>query len=141
MDVNVNYLAVFLAAVASMVVGSVWYLPSVFGKQWMKLTGVKMDKSQPTSKMVMMYGGTFIASLLTAYILAHVTFLSHTFFKDSFMQDALTTAFWLWLGFTAARLYVHDTFEGRKGQLTLLNSGFELVTVLIMALVIGWFGV
>jgi len=53
------------------------------------------------------------------------------------MMDTLQTAFWLWLGFTATRLYVHDTFEERRKKLTILNAGHELVTVMIMALIIG----
>jgi len=54
------------------------------------------------------------------------------------MQDALTVSLWLWLGFTAARFYVHDTFEMRRKKLTLLNAAHELVTVLVMALILGW---
>ena len=139
MSVDINYWAVLLAAVSSMIVGSLWYMPSGFGKAWMRMTGVKMDKMRGTTPgaMAWMYGSVFVASLVTAYILAHVTFLANKFFGDSFLQDALSTAVWLWLGFTAARLYVHDTFEGRRKKLTLLNAGHELVTVLMMALIIG----
>ena len=139
MSVDINYWAVLLAAVSSMVVGSLWYMPAGFGKAWMQMTGVKADKMRGATPgaMAWMYGSVFVASLVTAYILAHVTFLSNKFFGDSFLQDALSTAFWLWLGFTAARLYVHDTFEGRRKKLTLLNAGHEVVTVLVMALIIG----
>ena len=76
MSVEVNYLAVLLAAISSMVVGSLWYMPAGFGKAWMKLTGVKPDRSKMTGgKMAWMYGSVFVCSLLTAYILAHVTLL------------------------------------------------------------------
>jgi len=139
MNVDVNYLAVFLAALSSMVVGSLWYMPGVFGNAWMRMTGVTMDKNKGMSAgaNVWMYGSVFVASLVTAYVLAHVTFLSHRFFGHSLLQDALSTAFWLWLGITAARMYVHDTFEGRRKKLTLLNAAHELVTVLVMAVIIG----
>lgn len=105
------------------------------------MTGVSlkdMRAAREPGRAVWMYGSVFVASLVTAYILAHVTYLANYFFRDSFMSDALTTAFWLWLGFTAARLYVHDTFEMRRKKLTLLNAMHELVTVLVMALIIGW---
>ena len=142
MEVTVNYLAVFLAALSSMVVGSIWYSQSVFGKMWAKLAKIKMDRKPAASEMVVLLGGTFIASLVTAYVLAHVSFLSHSFFKnDSFLQDALATAFWLWLGLTAARIFVHDAFEGRPWKLTLLTVSHELVTLLVMGLIIGWFGI
>jgi hypothetical protein len=138
MNVDINYWAVVLAAVSSMVVGSLWYMPAGFGKAWMRLSGVKPDRSKMTGgTMAWMYGSVFVASLVTAYILAHVTFLANTFFGDSFLSDALQTGFWLWLGFTAARFYVHDTFDMRRKKLTLLNAGHELVTVLVMALIIG----
>lgn len=140
MEVVVNYWAVFLAAASSMAVGSIWYSQSVFGKVWAKLAKVKMDKEQAASQMVILLGGTFIASLITAYVLAHVSYLSHTFFKHDFLQDAVTTAFWLWLGLTAARIFVHDGFEGRPAKLTMLTVSHELVTLLIMGLIIGLFG-
>lgn len=138
MDVQINGWAVLLAALSSMVVGSLWYMPATFGKVWMKYTGIKPNRNEMSSRaMAWMYGTVFVASLLTAYVLAHVTYIANQFFGNSYMSDALQTAFWLWLGFTAARLYTHDLFEGKRKKLTLLNSGHELVTVLIMALIIG----
>lgn len=137
MSVEVNYWAVVLAAVSSMVVGSIWYMPAMFGKAWMQLSKAKMNRKESAGKMAWMYGSVFVASLFTAYILAHVSYLANQFFHNSFFQDAMGTAFWLWLGFTAARIYVHDTFEGRRKKLTLLNAAHELVTVLVMAAIIG----
>lgn len=141
MEVDVNYLAVFLAGVSSMVVGAVWYARSVFGNTWIRLAKVKMNRNMTTIDNVRLFGLTFLASLVTAYVLAHVTYLSNDFFGGSFLSSALTTAFWLWLGFTAARFLTHDLFEGRPGRLTLLTAGNELVTVLVMALIIGAMGV
>ncbi len=141
MEVEINYWAVLLAGLSSMVVGAVWYLPSLFGKEWMKLTGVKADKTMSGAESTRLYGLTLLASLLTAYILAHVAFLSHHFFNNGFLQDTVTTAFWLWLGFSAARFLVHDLFEGRGMKLTAINAGHELLTVLVMAFIIGMMGV
>jgi hypothetical protein len=142
MSVDINYLAVFLAALSSMAVGSLWYMPAAFGNAWMRLSGTKPDRSKMTAgKLTWMYGSVFVASLVTAYVLAHVTFLANKFFGNNFLTDALQTGFWLWLGFTAARIYVHDTFEDRRKKLTLLNSAHELVTILVMALIIGAMGV
>lgn len=140
MDVSVNYLAIFLAAASSMVVGSIWYAQGVFGKTWAKLAKVDMSKDVKGSDMTVLLGLTFLASLVTAYVLAHVAFLSNQFFKNDFIQDALMTAFFLWLGLTAARMYTYDLFEGRPSKLTLLSVGNELTTLLVMALVIGGMG-
>jgi hypothetical protein len=138
MEVQINVWAVLLAALSSMVVGSLWFMPAGFGKLWQKYSGVKPDRSKMTGgQMAWMYGSVFVASLVTAYVLAHVTYVANSFFKSSFLIDALQTAFWLWLGFTAARLYTHDLFEGKRKKLTMLNAAHELVTVLVMAIIIG----
>lgn len=139
MNVEVNYFAVLLAMLSSMVVGSVWYAQSVFGKTWAKLARVDMKNSKASAMKPILV--TMVVSLLTAYVLAHVAYLSHVFFKNSFLQDSLATAFWLWLGLTAARFITHDAFEGRPAKLTLLNCAHELVTLLVMGLVIGLFGI
>lgn len=135
MEVQVNWLAVILATLASMVVGSVWYMPQVFGNTWMKLAKVDPKKANDGGARAIIL--TLFVSLITAYVLAHVAYLSNAFFGHAFLQDALTTAFWVWLGFTAARFTTHDAFEGRPARLTIINIAHELVTLLAMGLVIG----
>ena len=136
MDVEVNYLAVFLAAVSSMVVGSIWYAPKVFGNTWMKLAGLTEGQLKKGGMMPMVWA--FVLSLLTAYVLAHVTFLSNHFFQHSFLHDALSTAFWVWLGFVVTRIMVHNLFELRPAKLNMLALGNEFITIMLMGLVIGF---
>jgi hypothetical protein len=140
MDVQINVWAVILAALSSMVVGSIWYSKGVFGSTWGRLAKVDMSKTPKANEMAVLLGSTLLASAVMAYVLAHVTYLSNTFFQNDFLQDALTTGFWLWLGFVATRLYVHDAFESRRKKLTVLNISHEFVTIMIMALIIGWMG-
>jgi hypothetical protein len=133
--IDINLWAVLLATISSMVVGTIWYAPSVFGNRWQKL--VKLNTKtmgQGAAKAIIV---TFIVSFITAYVLAHVSTLAHAYFQNSFLQDCLTTAFWLWLGLTAARFITHDAFERRPVTLTLLNIAHEFVTIEIMALIIG----
>lgn len=139
--VEVNYVAVLLAALSTMVVGSIWYTPAVFGKAWMKLAKVKPNQKMNTAQTVKLFGLTFVASLVSAYVLAHVAYLANEFFGNTFLQDTLSTAFWLWLGFVVARILTHDLFEGRPGKLTFLNLSHEFVTIMVMALIIGLIGV
>jgi hypothetical protein len=139
MEVHVNYLAVVLAMVSSMIIGSIWYARGVFGNTWIKLAKIDMKKDK--GSMFRPIAITLVVSLITAYVLAHVTYLSNQFFHHSFLQDAVTTAFWLWLGLTAARFITHDAFEGRPAKLTILNCAHELVTLLVMGVIIGALGV
>ncbi len=137
MEVHVNFWAVIAATASSMVVGSIWYAQSVFGRTWAKLARVDMSKGGSPAAPIAI---TAVVSLITAYVLAHVSYLSNQFFQHSFLQDAVTTAFWMWLGFTAARFITHDAFEGRPWKLTLLNISHEFITLMVMGLIIGLIG-
>lgn len=139
MEVQVNYLAVVLAMLSSMIVGSIWYARSVFGNAWIKLAKVDMSKDRGSAFKPI--ATTAVVSLITAYVLAHVTYLSNHFFHNSFLSAAVSTAFWMWLGFTATRFITHDAFEGRPAKLTAINVTHELITFLAMGLVIGLMGV
>lgn len=138
MEVQINFLGVFLAMLSSMVIGSIWYTQSVFGNAWIKLAKIDMSKNKGNATKPIII--TMVVSLVTAYVLAHVSYLSNQFFGNSFLQDSLTTAFWMWLGFTAARFITHDAFESRPMKLTAINIGHELVTFLAMGWVIGIVG-
>lgn len=139
MDVQINFWAVLAAMVSSLVVGSIWYAMPVFGKIWAKLAKIDMTKDRGSvAKPIIV---TMVVSLVTAYVLAHVAYLSNQFFNNSFLQDSVTTAFWMWLGFTAARFITHDAFEGRPMKLTALNIGNEFVTLMVMGIVIGLIGI
>lgn len=137
MDVEVNMWGVLLATASSMAVGAIWYAKSVFGNLWMKLAKIDPKKMGDGSRAAQALSLTVVMSFVTAYVLAHVSYLSNQFFGHSFLQDAVTTAFWVWLGLTAARLIVHDAFEGRPKSLTLLNITHEFVTFMVMGCIIG----
>lgn len=138
MQVEVNWIGVGLAALSSMVVGFIWYTPKIFGDKWAALVGLTKPQMKRGATRAMLIA--ILSALITAYILAHVTFLAHDFFKNSFLQDAVTTAFWLWLGLSAMRLIVHDAFEKRPTKLTLLNLGNDFATIIVMGIVIGLAG-
>lgn len=136
MNVDINWVAVLLATASSMVVGGVWYAKGVFGERWAKMVGLKEKDMKNGAVQAMLV--TVVVSFLTAFVLAHVTFLANQFFGNSYMMDALTTAFWLWVGLTAARIITHDVFERRPLQLTLMTVAHEFVTISVMAIIIGW---
>src|SRR6185436_15825072 len=97
-DVSVNIWAVLASAVASMVIGSIWYGP-LFGKMFMKLMG--MDQWSPEKQaemkkgMGITYFVQFLASVLTFYVLA---WLMGALGATGAM-GGVQAAFWVWLGF------------------------------------------
>ena len=136
MKVDVNFWAVLLAAVASMVVGMLYYADEVLGKEWKKLA--KIDSKRFEKERPKVVPAVFVASFITAYVLAYVTFLYHNFFQDSWMAAGALTAVILWLGISATTIFVHGAFEQRPRTLLVISLGNRLLTLLAMGLVIGW---
>lgn len=137
MELTLNWLAIGLATLSSMVVGTIWYLPKVFGNRWQALTG--KDPNNPTSKAAA-YGGTFVASAITAIALAIAIEVAGAAFGGSFLVVALVAGAVLWAGFTSARILVHELFESRDLRIWVITAAYELVTILLMAAIIGVFG-
>jgi hypothetical protein len=132
---DINYWAVILATLSAMIVGSVWYTPKVFGTYWMKATGVTPGGNARDAVGPIV--ATVIVSFVTSWVLAGATFIAWKFYGGGFLASALVTGVLLWAGFTAARFITHDAFDRRPRGLTILNIAHELVTVLVMALIIG----
>jgi hypothetical protein len=133
---EINWWAVILATLSTMVVGSVWYAPRIFGNWWEKAARVE-TKSNAVVAIVL----TVIVSFISAWVLAGAAAIAQEFYGGSFLANTIITAIILWAGFTAARFITHDAFENRPRMLTLLNISHELVTYLVMALIIGLFGI
>jgi len=131
----INYIAVVLATLSSMVVGSIWYTPKVFGNYWMKKAGVTPSGNAKDAVRPILV--TLVVSFITAWVLAGAVWISYSFSGGSFLVNSMLTASILWAGFTAARFITHDQFDTRPVGLTVLNSAHELVTVLVMAVIIG----
>lgn len=138
MNVEVNYLAVLVAAVVSMVVGFIWYGP-LLGKQWMKERGLSASNMKAAQKeMGKLYGLSFVVSLITAYVLSHVFFLSQNFFDYSPLMGGLTTAFFMWLGFVMPVQVTATIFSDKKNwTLLMIDTGYQLAALLAMGVVIG----
>lgn len=132
---EINYWAVLIATASSMLVGSIWYAPKVFGTRWATLA--KVDMNRPGSTALVPILVTVLVSFITAWVLAGATAIAWHFYGGGFLFSAIATAVTLWAGFTAARFITHDVFEGRPSSLTLMNIAFEVVTVLVMAVIIG----
>lgn len=133
--VIVNYWAILLSAVASMVVGSVWYGP-LFGKMFGSLMG--MDKMTPEQQAEMKKGMTktyllqFLASLLMFWVLAWL--ISALNMKG--VLGGIQSAFWVWLGFIVP-IKLGDALWGGKMKLFWLGIGNMLLTLLAGGVILG----
>lgn len=134
MDIPVNYLAVLLAAISNMVIGSLWYSPILFLKPWMKASGVKMGGKNPMPSYII----AFIVALIVAYVFHHFIWLTAKGMgTDITISSAMTTAFWGWLGFVATTAVGTSIWEGKPWSYWLITAGYWLVSLLAMATIIA----
>ena len=137
MEVEVDWLGIVVAAAAVMVISSLWYSKMVFGKTWQKLVGLKDSDMQKGAGMAIAKAA--VLSLLTAYVLSHLIYLSYSFYDLSWVQTGLTTAFWVWLGFVFTWQMMNGAFEQRPNKLVLINVSNQLVNLLVMGAILGYF--
>ncbi|MBI4132648.1 MAG: DUF1761 domain-containing protein [Candidatus Sungbacteria bacterium] len=136
-QVPINYLAVLAAAIASFVLGFLWYGP-LFGKQWKNLMGftdesMKAMKMTPLSSMI----GGFITSLVMSYVLAHALIFAARYLGTTGISAGLMAGFWNWLGFVATVTLGAVLWEGKSWKLWLLNNGYWLLSLLGMGVILA----
>ncbi len=134
---NVNIWGVIISAVAFMVLGSLWYSPLLFGKQWMKLLGLTPDMKPHKKSIVLSYVGMTVSALVMAYV-------ESVFMKNMFVtwqKDAFHVALLLWVGFIATSSAGEYLFnpKPKMWRLYWINAGYYLVQLVIGAFIIFHF--
>src|SRR5258706_16106313 len=133
---GINFLAVLAAAVASMAIGFLWYSPALFAKPWMKAMGWEnMDAAQMAEmkkKAGPMYGASFVGFLITAFVMSKFAVAMHL----AGSTHALKLGAAVWLGFVAPVQLTDVLFGGKKRELFPINTGYQLVCMWVMALIV-----
>lgn len=136
--VDVNYLAILVSALLSMVLGSIWYGP-LFGKPWMKMMGITKEsmKGMTSADMGKLYGIQFIGSLVMAFVLSHSLVYAKSYLGLSGLGVGIQTGFWTWLGFVAPVTLTSVLWEGKPWKLWLLNNCYYLALLVMMGIVLS----
>lgn len=138
MEVPVQYLAVVVAAVFNMALGFVWYGP-LFGKQWMRLSGMSMDSGSTAKKSGM--GGSYaimaIGSLVMSFVLAHALIFASSYLLVSGFWAGVMAGFWNWLGFIAPVTIGSVLWDRKPWMLWILNAGYYLVALVGMGIILA----
>jgi hypothetical protein len=132
----VNWIAVVVAAVASMALGAVWYM--VLAKQWMAALG-------KTREQVMAGSGGNVAPFAIAFVMQLVMAYSLALFVPRLMGattviNGLIVGFHVWIGFVITSMIINHRYQGNKWSLTVIDGGYLLGVLLVQAVVIGLFG-
>ncbi|WKZ31152.1 MAG: DUF1761 domain-containing protein [Candidatus Dojkabacteria bacterium] len=135
MEFEVNYLAVFLAALSAFFLGFVWYT-LLFSKPWQKEIGMKADSKETKeamqqSNMAKILIGSFVLELIMAFNLA--AFIG----TDADWMFGLMAGLAAGFGWVGLSFGVNYMFEGRSFRLWWINTGYVTVMFAVMGLIIG----
>src|SRR5690554_3647533 len=133
---SVNWLAVVLAAVASMALGAAWYMG--LSRQWLAATGKTIAEIQANSggqATPFIWGAAM--QLIMAYFLA---LLTQAVFGTVTVGNAVTLGVHLWFGFMVTGMIMNHRYEGQKWSLAVIDGGYALGIVIVQGVVIGLLG-
>ncbi len=124
----VNMYAVFVASITAMVIGTLWYSPLLFGKQWRRLQNVPVaNQNFQASKMII----EFVSTLITAFVLSLFTVL-----LPPTVYASIIFALVVWVGFYVTMLLSEVLWENKPFELFLLNGGMRLAILVSMTLIL-----
>lgn len=129
--VDINYLAVLVCGVASMVIGFFWYGP-IFGKAWMEEVGKTEEELKENFNPGKTHTLSFIAAIITALALAYLLSLTGA----QTIRDAIRISVTGWLGFVAAIFYLNSLFEDKSVRHVAINTGYHLVNLVVYGIIL-----
>jgi hypothetical protein len=135
---GINYLAVVLAALASWLIGALWY--SAFARPWMLALGkTKAELVGPSGKpSPLPFVVAFLAQLVMAWVLAGI--VGHLGPGQVTLANGVVSGFFVWLGFVVTSQVVNHGFSGQRLMLTVIDSGHWLAALVIQGAIIGLLG-
>ncbi|MBY0293981.1 DUF1761 domain-containing protein [Patescibacteria group bacterium] len=141
-EVIINYWAVLVCGVASVILGFAWYGP-LFGKKYMQLQGVteadvekyKKDKKM-RNKMMRNYFLTFALALATAYAFANFLGFAEIVYGVSGMSCAFMVVSLSFLGFVLPATSNLVFFDKKNWEWWFLVNGYYLVQLLLIGTIL-----
>ena len=126
---EIDLLSVFVAAIAAFIVGAIWYSPMLFLTRWSAEAGVNPDEE--VSNPVKVYGLTFIYTLLASFSMAFILA------PNTDILTAISTALVVGVGIVAGSLGINYQFALNSTVHWLIDSGFHIVRLMVIALVLS----
>jgi len=119
-----NLWAVVSAALATMLLGLLWYSPLLFGRSRVRRNG--------SGKLYVLF---FIASFLAAFVLGQV--IRITTVSTALLGMKVGAS--MWLGFVSTVQFTNMLFSRKPARLYLIDTGYQLVSFLVMgAMIAAW---
>jgi Protein of unknown function (DUF1761) len=129
-DVDLNWIAILVAALVPIVLGALWYSPVLFADPWLRAVGRTPEE---LGGAAVGYALSVVSAVLSAYVLARIVKWAEV---DDLWNGALVGLL-VWTGFVATVLAVTTFFGGRPRTLWLINAGYQLVALVLMGAILG----
>jgi hypothetical protein len=124
-----NWLAIVVAAIANVIIGTIYYAQPVMGNTWLKLLGKRREQmGQPGPSYGLVVVGAIITSAILDYLIYKGDF--HT------LGGGLLVGLLAWI-LIATSIAVGYVFEKRPFPLFAVNAGSQLVILLVMGAILG----
>jgi hypothetical protein len=138
MEVPVNYLAVLIAGIANMILGSLWFGP-LFGKAWMVAGGWTKEAMTEAKKkgMAMSYVLMALGSLVMACTLAHVLVLTNVYFGTSGVSLGVSVGFLSWIGFVVPVTTGVVLWENKSWKYWAITYTYYLAALILMGAILA----
>jgi hypothetical protein len=134
---GVHLLPVLVAAIATMVVGFLWYSPLLFARPWMVLMGYDPEEKTKLEEMRKgagkSYAISFVASLVSAFVLAKIIEITTV---NSALYG-MKIGFAIWLGFVTTVQLTGVLFAKQPFKLYAINTGYQLACYLAMGAILA----
>lgn len=126
---SLNYLAILVSVVASMVIGSVYYSSMLFGKKWEELVGMKMSD----------VGIGYAIATLVALVMSFSIAVLFQYARVTTLVGGLKIGLLVFVGLVLTTNALANAFQRKSWQLYFLDMGNHLLTIAaISAILAGW---
>ena len=129
---SINWLAIVVCVVVSMVSGSIWFNPKTFFPVWWKAIGRSENEQPGMQNMGMVWGLTVLSSFVQAVSLA----LMINVMGSSSLGSGAMAGFMLWLGFVATTGLTNKLFSGQL-KAWVIEQGNHLINFLLFGAILG----
>jgi len=129
-----NWVAIIVAAVVNMVIGSLWFSPLLFQRPWVAMRVDKNPMSGVASPML--YVITAVGALVSAITLDWIIGLA----GGRTLTGGAIIGLYAGLGFVAPAILSDNLFNERPFKLYLIVGGFPVVGLLVMGAILGALG-
>lgn len=133
-QLDVNWIALIVAAIVAFALGALWYSNAMFGRQWMAAHGHTPEKlAAMQSSMGKTYAFSFVTYLITAMVIALLIGLT----GGASLVGGVVIAVLAWLGFGFPIGLNANLFSGKPAGAFMIDAGYQLIYMIIMGAIIG----